>query len=348
MLDIVELNENQRRHLIDSRQLWDAFDEALRRRQSLSGGMSWKTVKDHDYLVKTFNDPRSGVKKMTSIGVRSPETEQILVDFQRAKAAAGERYDSLDARLKEQSRLAKAIGIGRVPNISAKILRCLHWAGYLGTNVWVAGTHSLFAYESAAGVVISRDLMVTEDLDLFLEARSIMHLTVNGVPQDRLLDVLRKADRSFDRSQNTYRAVNKNGFFVDLIKAAPTPPWKDEPDGFGVDDLVASPVINMRWLQHAPKFDSIAIAEDGFPVPLSCTDPRAFALYKLWMGTQDPSRDPVKRRRDVAQANVVAEIVHLYLPQLPFEPKHLRSFPRLAVDIADQQEQSFFQPPQPG
>jgi hypothetical protein len=65
-------------------------------------------------------------------------------------------------------------------------------------------------------------------------------------------------------------------------------------------------------------------------------DPRAFAVYKLWMGQRDPTRDPVKRGRDVGQAYAVAEIVQEYLPNLPFTKAELQMFPeevrRLAVD----------------
>lgn len=338
---LTELNDNQRRMLIDSRQLWTSWTEADRRRDSHLGGMSWKEVGGHLYLVKTFTDPVSGVKKMTSIGRRSADTEQILADFRRNKTEAKERVESLKRRMAEQARLNKAVYLDRVPTIAAKILRRLHRAGLLGHNVFVTGTHALYAYEAAAGVVIDRDLMVTGDLDLMMEARAKLRLSISGLPAGGLIDLLREVDRSFTR-QGSFSAANKDGYAVDLIKATPTPPWLDETSGFGTGDLEAAMIPNLRWIQHAPRFEAVAIAEDGMPVPLACPDPRAFALYKLWMASNDPDRDPVKKPRDRAQAEVVASIVHRYLPHLPFAPEHLTCFPKAAIELGRDQIDPFF------
>jgi hypothetical protein len=51
----------------------------------------------------------------------------------------------------------------------------------------------------------------------------------------------------------------------------------------------------------------------------------------------------VKRRRDAAQARAVAAIVQGYLPQLPFRPEHLTSFPKRAIDLAAQDADPFFE-----
>jgi hypothetical protein len=338
---LTELSDNQRRMLIDSRQLWTAWDEAYRRRDSYLGGMSWKDVGGHTYLVKTFADPVTAVKKMTSIGPRSPDTEKILEDFQRNKAEAKERFESLNRRMAEQTRLNKAVYLDRVPTIAAKILRRLHRSGLLGRNVYVTGTNAIYAYEAAAGVVIDRDLTTTGDLDLLMEARAKLRLSISGLPAGGLIDMLKEVDKSFAK-QGSFGAVNKDGYGVDLIKSTPTPPWLNEASGFADGDLEAAMIPNMKWIQHSPKFESVAIAEDGFPVPIACPDPRAFALYKLWMATNDPERDPVKRPRDRAQAEVVATIVHRYLPQLPFEAEHLKCFPRAAIDLGRDQVDPFF------
>ncbi|MBF0372417.1 MAG: nucleotidyltransferase domain-containing protein [Alphaproteobacteria bacterium] len=335
------MTDQQRRMLIDSRQLWAAWVDAARRRDSYRGGMSWKTVGGHTYLVKMFPDSVSGVKKMVSVGPRSAETERILSDFQRNKAEAKERLESLNRRLSEQGRLNKAVYLGRVPTIAAKILRRLHRAGLLGRNVFVTGTHAIHAYEAAAGVMLDRDLTATGDLDLMMEARAKLRLSISGLPVGGLIDLLAEVDRSFVK-QGAFSAVNRDGYAVDLIKATPTPPWLDETSSFAAGDLEAAMIGNLRWVQHAPKFDGVAIAEDGLPVPMACPDPRAYALYKLWMGTNDPDRDPVKRPRDLAQAEAVATIVHRWLPQLPFEPEHLKCFPRAAIDLGRDQTDPFF------
>lgn len=334
MTSLIELSENQLRHLTDSRQLWEAQEDARRRRRALDGGMTWKVSKGKEYLVKIFSDPGTGRKKMSSVGPRSTETERLLEDFRRAKTDAVERCESIGQRVDEQARLSKAIGIGRVPVLAARIMRDLHQEGMLGEGLRIVGTHSLFAYEAAAGVFIPRGLMATGDLDLFMDARTKLVLESDSGHPDRLLALLRKVDRSFELAPVGFRAINRTGFFVDLVKAEPEPPWKDEPDSLGSDGLVAAPIRNMRWMQSAASFNSVAIGEDGHAVPMTCIDPRGFALYKAWMGTQDPQRDPAKRPRDIAQARIVFEIVSRYLLHLPFSAEHLRTFPRHVVDHA--------------
>ena len=46
--------------------------------------------------------------------------------------------------------------------------------------------------------------------------------------------VLRKADRSFQRSSQTFRPTNRDGYPIDLIKSLRSPPWKAEPEMIGL------------------------------------------------------------------------------------------------------------------
>jgi len=328
MAEIAPMNDQQRRMLVDTRQLWEAWRDAGARRVHHAGALSWKTTKGRAYLVKAYNDPRTHVRKMTSLGPRSDETERMKAAFDQGRAEAKERFAAMSARLAEQGRLNRAVGLGRVPPIAARVLRRLDGEGLLGRNCLVAGTNAIYAYEAAAGVMVGRGLLATGDLDILLDARARLRLTLEGAVPGRIVDVLKAADRSFQLADNApFRAVNADGYAVELIKAAPTPHWKAEPAGLAEDDLRAAEIDNIRWLLNAPRFDSVAIGEDGMPVPMAVPDPRAFAVYKLWMGLKDPARDPVKRPRDVGQAHLVAQIVRAYLPHLPFAEEHLLMFP---------------------
>lgn len=345
MPNLAELSANQRRMLIDTRQIWDAWEAAYRRRLGYAGSLSWKGQHGGEYLVRIFDDPQTTVRKMRSLGRRSPETEKVFSEFRLGREEAKQRLESLTARLQEQARLNRAVDLGRVPVLAARVLRRLHREGLLGQNVHVAGTNAIYAYEAAAGVFVERDLLATGDLDILLDAKAKLRLTVEGDEPKRLVDVLKSVDRSFEPlADRRHCAVNKDGYFVDLIKAEPNPPWRNEREGFGDGDLRASMIQNMRWISNAPRFSTVAVGEDGQPVPMSCPDPRAFALYKLWMGTNDPTRDPVKKLRDVMQAHAVAEIVHNYIPQLPFEAEQMKFFPRKVVDLGSEIEDPFFGP----
>ena len=337
------LDGEQARMLVDTRQLWEAWQDGEGRRRRYEGSLAWQTSKGREYLVKWVKDPATGVRKAKGMGPRSPETEAVMDGWAKGKAEAKERMVALNARMSRQARLNQAVGIARVPAVAARILRLLDRERLLGRNVTVAGMNALYAYEAAAGVMFGREYLATGDLDLLFEARARLKLSVEGIEPAKVIDVLAAADATFVPVEGAgYKAVNAQGYFVDLIKPEPSPPWKAERERIGEGDLTASPVPNLKWLANAPKFEAVAIGSDGRPVPMSCPDPRAFALFKLWLGKAALDRDPAKRDRDVAQAEAVARLVVDRLPQLPFEPEHLKCFPKAVVDMASEGDDPFF------
>lgn len=334
-MNFQEWTENQRRVFIDTEQLYEAMAAALMKSRSYRGGMHWKKSAGREYLFRSMDREGNG----KSLGPRSPETERILQEFRRHKAEVKERLTGLRRRMAEQARFCKAARIGRVPRVAAAVLRMLEQRSLLGSNVLIVGTHCLFAYEARAGLFMDRPLMATTDIDLLWDTRSRLKLVGdNKVRADGLIGILRKADRTFEPvRKRTFRAVNRDGFMVDLIKAAPrsiigsgNARWGSE------NDLEAAEVHNLQWLVSAPKFSQMVIGEDGFPAVLAGPDPRAFVLHKFWLAGRT-DREPLKKRRDREQAKAVAEIVARYLPDHPFRKSDLRMFPRDVIDSASRQ-----------
>jgi len=95
----------------------------------------------------------------------------------------------------------------------------------------------------------------------------------------------------------------------------------------GKGDMEAAEIRNLHWLVSSPKFSQVVIGDDGYPAPMICPDPRAFALHKLWLSEQH-DRDPLKKKRDRHQAMAVAGLVHRYLPQYQFISGDLKMFPK--------------------
>lgn len=324
-----ELSDNQRRIYIDTSQVFEAFVEAFRKSQSYSGGMHWKKAKGKEYLFKSRD--RFGYGQ--SLGPRSPETEKILADFRSAKAHAKKQLASLKKRLKEQARFCKAAMIQRVPRVVARILVILDQQNLLGRNVVVVGTNAMYAYEAAAGVFLDHPLMATMDMDILWDVHSGLTLADNDdLDHIGLIDILRKADRSFElMGPQSYRAVNRDGYMVDLIKSEPRQILKKEQRRMGgTGDLMAAEIRNLHWLVSSPKFSRIVIGNDGYPARMVTSDPRAFALHKLWL-SQQIDREPVKKKRDRDQAKAIAQLVVRYLPQYQFNISELRMFPKELV-----------------
>lgn len=74
------------------------------------------------------------------------------------------------------------------------------------------------------------------------------------------------------------------------------------------------------------KFSSVVIGHDGMPAPMIAPDPRAFAVYKLWLSKQ-PDREPAKMPRDRAQALAVTDLIKARFPHLPLDEDAMRMFP---------------------
>jgi hypothetical protein len=128
---------------------------------------------------------------------------------------------------------------------------------------------------------------------------------------------------------------NRDGYLVELIRPMRNPPWKDEPETVGSDpdDLTAIQIEGLAWLESAPQFEAIATDERGEPLRIVAPDPRVWAAHKLWLSKRD-DREPIKRRRDEAQARAVGSLVSEYLPNLPFAQEQLRMLPKKLFDEA--------------
>ena len=63
------------------------------------------------------------------------------------------------------------------------------------------------------------------------------------------------------------------------------------------------------------------------------TDPRVWAAHKLWLSKR-PDREPLKRRRDEAQARAIGSLVAQYLPHLPYAAEELRMLPKPVFEEA--------------
>jgi hypothetical protein len=327
-----EMNDDQRRIFIDTTQMHAAYVDSVVKSRACRGGMHWKKAMGREYLFRTVDRYGNG----KSLGPRSKQTEAIYDDFHRNKEQAIERQKHLKARLKEQARFCKAARIARVPRIVTAILRLLEQHQLLGHSLQIIGTNALYAYEARAGVFFERGLLATQDMDVLWDNRPKLRLFASDdVDIKGFIDILKKADRSFDLlGKQLFRAVNRSGYMVDLVKPEPKSILERENRKMGIaDDLVAAEIRNLQWLVSAPKFSQIVIGDDGFPGTMVVPDPRAFAIHKLWL-SQQADREPVKRERDHSQASAVCKLILQYFPEVEFKPEELRMFPKALVSDA--------------
>ena len=307
------LSNQQRLHQVNTGQLFENYRPALAHAASYTYGMRWKTVRNTEYLFRD-RDRRGNGK---SLGARSAQTEELLSVFSAGRTLAQERLQLITEKIQEQARLNKALRLNRVPRIVARVLRELDRAG-LHNSFTVIGTQALYAYEAAAGSHFLHELLASGDVDLRNDTRQKMIVVSEKLDGNGLLGLLKKADKTFECvRKNDYRAANAGQFMVDLV-IAPRGMNAAENITFSESDLVATEVPGLQWLLNSPKLDVVAIDEDGWPVPMRVPDPRAFALHKAWLSGL-PTREPIKKPRDLDQALAVAQLIQDEMPHLSFE-----------------------------
>lgn len=292
------LSNDQSRQLIDVSQVFAGYRAAMReRRVGYRYAMRWRTIKGHDYLY-------CGQK---SLGARNAETEQKYDADTRRRAQLDERIASAKARLSEMAPVNRALRLGRVPTLPARLLRALYDEGAFDHGMIVIGTHALFAYEVAAGEFFQADLLATTDLDLGWDANSRLSLFNETGSAVSVLSILQRVDRSFEAgSAYGFSATNKDNFIVEIIPPVESA-FVATTDVAG--DLPANPIPEIKSLLSQPPYAVTAIGEDGLPVDILASQPNLFVAHKRAISDQDSGRPTLQRRRDRAQADKVSSVL---------------------------------------
>ena len=125
-----------------------------------------------------------------------------------------------------------------------------------------------------------------------------------------LLDVLRRADPSFERKEGQLEtAINARGFEVDFLRRQPE---DDDPHPFRFSDDEGDlwPVQARRAavLTNTPVFEQVVVGATGSMAVMRTVDPRTFVEFKRWMAKQR-TRPAPRRQRDARQADIVQALL---------------------------------------
>ena len=242
------------------------------------GSMRWARRKGRDYLLRKVG------KTEKSLGPRSPETERIAADFESLRSRLSERMAGIAGHIERRAPVARALGLGRVPEFPARIIRRLDEAGLLGREVAIGSTTALFAYEAMAGVQFEPDDATTAGLTLIWSDpdRPAAELSKSGI-----VDVLKKTDSSFGvRPDRELKLVNSTGVAVRLVRMRTEGDWAGDP---------------AQWIE------ATALDRRGFPLRVVAPDPRHFAVWRMQQSSRSDLA-PQEMRRDRAQSLAVAEV----------------------------------------
>ena len=328
-MQFVELTADQRRQRIDAVQAFEVWRQSDREfRHSYRGSMHWQRKPSGEYLARKYG------QVWTQVGKRSPETEQIKADYTAQRTAIKTRLTNLEKTLARMDKINKAMNLGRVPDIAARVLAKVDEADLLGRHVAVAGTHSLYAYEARAGIFFAGELTATKDIDFLFDVRQRFTFLMSEVKERGFIGLLKQVDGTF-RKLKSYNAANNDPYVVDLIRPLrKNEQSKEEPQlTLNPGDLQPAAIEGLQWLVNAPKFEETVIGESGRPIRICCVDPRVFALHKLWLSRREDRRADA-RKRDALQAAAVAIAARDYMG-LKFDKRELSSLPKDFLDGID-------------
>lgn len=301
------LPESAVRQVIDATTLFTEYRRVKAQAGPYAGSMYWKQEGAYEYLVKT----RPRRRTQERLGPRSEQTERVFADYTSRKQALESRLASLQEALTEAERVNKALKAGRTPNLVVSVLQALEDAG-LSEHFTVVGTHALYAYETAAGIRIMQGALATQDVDLLWDARKRVQFVTDLQRLDAsMLDVLKRADRTFERKEGQNEtAINARGFEVDFLRRQPVD-GDPHPFRFSEDegDLWPVQAVRASVLTTAPRFEHAVISVNGRMASMRTISPSAFVEFKRWMAEKAPAREDAKRRRDRLQADIVQELL---------------------------------------
>src|SRR5262245_11443171 len=122
-MQFTELTNEQRRQLVDAQQAFRVWRDAYKEfrhgyppiNKGFRAGMRWRHIDGAEYL---YRDDQY-------LGSRSSETERIKAEYTEQRTRLRTRVTRLEARLKQMRVFNRAMQLGRVPRIAARVLRLL-------------------------------------------------------------------------------------------------------------------------------------------------------------------------------------------------------------------------------
>ena len=315
MNSFFELNEQQKRQLIDAEMLHAALEQIEAEAIRYRGSMFWRKQDGGQYLISL-----SAHSRQRSLGPASPENELKYQKFTQRKTEVEVRLKLLRVEADEVKRMNKALRIGRTPDILIDVLNAMMRYG-VAEHFLVVGTHALFAFETAAGVRLPNDVMATQDADLLFDTgKRAAFVEVMKDRQMSFLGILKKVDKTSERDDlDNHTARNASGYEIDLIRRFPP-----DPEDTTEHPLQLTPEDGDLWpvrasmgqkLLSVPRFDQVVVGINGGMARMRTVHPLDFARIKREL-SQELRRDPLKKTKDLAQADMIETLVRDCLPHL--------------------------------
>jgi Nucleotidyltransferase len=113
-----------------------------------------------------------------SLGRETPAFIRRKAQHDARRAALSYTIKAVARRLDHMAQVNRALGLGRMPTIAARILRELDREGLLGAHIIVAGANALYAYEARTFALHKLWVSERDDRDPLKQPRDASHARV--------------------------------------------------------------------------------------------------------------------------------------------------------------------------
>lgn len=312
------LTTEQLRVLEDSAVAYDRWIGALRELDALGPALRWKTIEGRDYLYEL-----RGSSWGSSRGARAPETEQLYAHDTERRTATSEIIHQSRQRLDTLASLYRALRLPRVHPVFGEVCREADRRGLMGNSLLVVGTNAMPVYEIESQERFSDQLMATADCDFaWVHATQLAFAAPRHGEPRPLYSMLKAVDSMFTvNMEREYQARNAEGYEVEFLLAPSQA--QHYPAG---EPLRPIPLPEQEWLLLGRRVEHVVFDMSGKALRLVVPDPRWMALHKLWLADK-PERNPLKKPKDRAQGELLAQHVVRFMPGFPIDAEFKQAVP---------------------
>lgn len=277
-------------------------EEAGRDWSHLSGSLSTKTVRGHEYLYFEYFEP-GGYRRQLALGRQTPE---LLALVARRRQAVAARRSGVKLAL-QYTNMLRAAGVAGLDHGVARVLSALADAGLFRFGAVLIGSHAFARYADALGVTWPEAAWRTQDIDLAGHLEIATPELTSDVPGtlDSLQMGFVPVPQLDPRHASTSFMVRGRPLRVDLLtpgrdgQAAPVPIPRFR--------TAAAPIKFLSLLLVDP-MPAIAMHRGGAFL-ITVPAPARFALHKLLVSQTRSLVQQPKSGKDLHQAALLLELL---------------------------------------
>lgn len=270
-----------------------------------AGSFVSKEVKDNTYWY--LQQSVAGKREQRYLG---PESPALLGWMDRVRQARGERRP--DARRRRELVDMLVTGGASPPGpASGRVIQALAEAGVFRLGGVLVGTHGFVSLGNLLGVRFDRQRVRTEDVDIAQDPRLAVGLARRADSAD-VPSALVAADRKFfgvpglDPNQPSAAfKVRGRDLRVDFLTPRRGRP-SEAPVRLERLGVAAQPLPFLGYLLEET-VQAVVLHDSGALVHVP--QPARFALHKAWLATRRPAAMQARARKDLAQTEVLIEVL---------------------------------------